>query len=216
MKKMILSTCIILLSLSIYSCNNLKEEKPADAQKSGTETSIAKKDTLGNDLKCNIVIDGKKFNLPADSISTSFADRDSSLKIFMKGLDGGRIILDIPNLFECPCKIPTGYQSAYTKIFNSEEYAIVPTVELYDYPVADFSLRNLDDGFHKIPVSDNAATITVMQKISENINVKKASFLIKGSIHTTVLKNAYESHAGSKNKDYKIEGDFVINAEIYF
>ena len=58
--------------------------------------------------------------------------------------------------------------------------------------------------------------IMAIEKINENTTTNWAEFLIKGRIHTTVLKNVYESAAGDKNKDYTVAGSFVIKSKIYF
>lgn len=174
-----------------------------------------KEDTIANGLLCAISIDDKEFFLPADSIATGYIFSDSSLSITIRGLKPGRLVITIPNLLKCPCKIPTGYSSGFTKNAGSNEYTVQSTVDLYSYPELGMSLNNLTDGQqHNDPVA-NAIEITGIQKTAENTDIKWAEYLIKGEIHTTVLKNVYDTTSLQNNKDYRVTGKFVIQAKIY-
>ncbi len=214
MQNKLLLTLIFTQLVFICSCGNTE-----NAQADNTVTppsTTSSNDTLSNQLQCNISIDGKKFTVPADSIFTSYTFSDSSLGLSFNGINEGRLILTIPNIFKCPCNIPTGYSSIRFKIAGSDEYSVEPTVELYSYPVAGISFRNLNDGYHKKDVAQNAAVISSIQKTNENTDTKWAEYLIKGKIHTTVLKNVFESAAGENNKDYTVNGEFVIQTRINY
>ena len=215
MQKMMLTVALITQLLSIVSCNNFKESNQNKLEENTTSSSNTK-DTLGNEPFCSLVINGKEYEVPSDSIVKSFGRLDSSFIITFKGISGGGVMLTIPNIFKCPCKIPTGYASIYNKIYGTEEYEVVPTVQLYNYGMPDISFRNLDDGFHKQKIAENAAEIIALQKISEDSAHKQVAYLMKGKIHTTVYKNVYHSNAGSINRDYKIEGSFVLKINISF
>ena len=200
MKNKFLSSIIISLSLFIFSCsgsNGAKLRYPVI-----TKGQLS--DTLTNDLQCSIIINGKDYTIPPDSITTAYTFSDSSLILTFKGVGSGRLVFTIPNIFKCPSPIATGYSSVRFKIAGSDEYSVEPTVDLYDY------------GQHKNEASPGAADIISIQKIDENTTTNWAAYLVKGKIHTTVLKNVYESAAGEMNRDYTVNGSFVIHAKIYF
>lgn len=213
MQKTLLAAFIIAFSVLMYSCGNSSE---AGTGKTRTSRTATKEDTLSNEQQCVISIDDKKFTIPADSVSSGYTFSDSSLAITFKGVGTGRLVITIPNLFKCPCPIPTGYSSVRFKIAGSDEYSTEPTAELYNYPVAGTSFNNLDDGYHKKAITGNAIEITSVRKTNENTNTNWAEYLIKGKIHTMALKNVYEVAAGNKNKDYAVKGSFVISSKIYF
>ena len=112
--------------------------------------------------------------------------------------------------------LATGYSYVRFKVAGSDEYSVEPTVDLYDYGMRGISFNNLNDGQHKNEASPGAADIISIQKIDENTTTNWAAYLVKGKIHTTVLKNVYESAAGEMNRDYTVNGSFVIHAKIYF
>lgn len=215
MQKIVLTIAIITQLLFIGSCNNFKESNQNKSNNSATlpTNTIG---TLGNEPFCSLVINAKEYEVPTDSIVKSFGRLDSSYTISFMGINGGFVGLVIPNIFKCPAKIPTGYKSIYHKIYGTEDYDVVPTIKLYNYGLPDISFRNLDDGFHKKEVTENAAEITALQKISEDTTHKQVIYLMKGKIHTIVLKNVYHAHAGNINRDYKIEGSFVLKINISF
>ncbi|HQV54529.1 MAG: hypothetical protein IPN82_13270 [Chitinophagaceae bacterium] len=212
--KILFSASVFTLLLIVSACNNSNTtaKEPAGSKKQTAPTN----DTLSNEPQCSITIDDKEFAVSEDSISTGYSFSDSTLGVTIKGIDGGRVVFTMPNFFKCPCKISTGYSNINTKIAGTEEYAMWPTLELYDYPIRGISFRNLNDGYHEKGVTENAMEIMAIEKINENTTTNWAEFLIKGRIHTTVLKNVYESAAGDKNKDYTVAGSFVIKSKIYF
>ena len=212
MKNKFLSSIFILLSLFIFSCsgsNGAKLRYPVI-----TKGQLS--DTLTNDLQCSIIINGKDYTIPPDSITTAYTFSDSSLILTFKGVGSGRLVFTIPNIFKCPSPIATGYSSVRFKVAGSDEYSVEPTVDLYDYGMRGISFNNLNDGQHKNEASPGAADIISIQKIDENTTTNWAAYLVKGKIHTTVLKNVYESAAGEMNRDYTVNGSFVIHAKIYF
>lgn len=213
MQKIFLTVFIIALSTLTYSCGN---SSGASAGETGTTGITVKEDTLSNELQCIITINDEKFIIPADSISSGYTFSDSSLIITFKGVGAGRLLVAIPNLFKCSASIPAGYSSVRFKIAGSEDYSTEPTVELYNYPVTGLSLNNLHDGYHKKEIAANAIEITSIKKTKENTDTKWAEYLIKGKVHTTVLKNVYEATAADKNKDYAVNASFVIQSKIYF
>lgn len=213
MQRAFLATLIITLSVFTYSCKNSLQSRLKLPATEDIKTTT--KDTLSNEPHCFISIDDEQFNIPADSISSGYTFSDSSLIITFKGIDSGRLVVTIPNLFKCPYSIPTGYSSIRFKIADSNEYAIEPTVELYSYPMMGASFNNLYDGYHQKKIANNAIEILSARKTNENTNTGWAEYLIKGKINTTVLKNVYESAAGEKNKDYAVNGSFVIQTKIY-
>ncbi|MFT3980049.1 MAG: hypothetical protein QM687_06230 [Ferruginibacter sp.] len=209
---------ILILSavMLILSCNNLKEEPnktpaatPSQLQKINPDMKF--KDTLSNDPQFKFAIADKQFYITADKISNRVNSRDSSITIEVKGVEDGYMIVTIPSFNKCPGSFATGYRSVYLKKFESEELGIQPTVDLYGYPVLGMSLKNSNDGFHEIDLLPGALIVNSVSPVAES-NGKK--FILKGEIHTTVLKNVYESHAGEANKDYKITGQFSILVEL--
>ena len=205
-----LSAAILFISCSNNSGAKLKE--PADS----LTVHHSSTDTMSNEPQCNISVNGKYYDISAENITTGYTFSDSSLLITFNGVGAGRIVFSIPNLFSIPGKIATGYSSIRFKIAGTKEFSVEPTVTLYDYGKTGISFHNLGDGFRKNEVTPNAAEITSFQKLEENTNTKWAIYLIKGKIHTTVLKNVYESAAGELNRDYDIDGSFVIQTKIYF
>jgi hypothetical protein len=193
--------------------------------KSGKKVSMmdntvsGNEDTLTNDLQCKISIDGKEFTIPADSIHPGFVRQDSSYSIGFTGINGGGMTISIPHLFKCPCKIPAGFTGERYKISFSDDYATHPTVILSNYPVKGMYVHSSSDGQHEIALAsqkENAVEILSVEKISENHGVNSADFLIKGKIHVILLKNLNHEDAGVDNKDYEVNGSFVIKDKIYF
>ncbi|MBL7749099.1 MAG: hypothetical protein JNM19_16795 [Chitinophagaceae bacterium] len=206
-------TAFLILSVTVLSgCGQAgKTEK-----KPGPAAPVAAKDTPGNDLQCKLTIDGKEFLVAPEDIDATFTFSDSSVNITFKKIGSGFITLHIPGMYKCPCSIPAGYSSVNTKVAGTEnEYAIQPTVTLNSYPVEGISFHNLSDGYHEGNAGGSAATIQTLRATGEGTSGSGYEYLIKGRIHTTVLKNVYESAAGDKNKDYRIEGSFVIRPRLY-
>lgn len=215
MKKSILFISGIIILATFYACGNgakSEKNKPAPIHKTSSETT----DTLSNDLQCRLIIDGKEYFIDSNNITTGYTFSDSSFLITFNGINEGRVVLSVPNFFKCPCNIPTGYSSVRFKIAGTDEYSTEPTVALYNYGKADISFHNLGNGLKINDHTPKAAEIVSILKTDENTDTKWAVYLIKGIINTTVLKNVYESDAGNLNKDYKIEGGFVISAKIYY
>jgi hypothetical protein len=201
----------------LLSCSN--EDKSEKKQLSVENPVAEKEDTLTNELQCKISIDSKEFTISADSIRTGFVRQDSSYSIDFMGINGSTLSLSIPHLFKCPCKIPAGFTGERYKISFSDEYAIQPTVRLNNYPVKGMYVESSSDGQHKIALAEqkeNAVEILSVEKISDNPGANSAEVLIKGRIHTMLLKNLNHEDAGTDNKDYKVKGSFVIKDKIYF
>ena len=204
----------VFILVVAFACTN--KGKPSSEPEMKPEGQLEKQDTLNDNPQCNISIDDKSFAITPENIEANYTFSDSSVNITFKSIESGFITLHIPNMYQCPCSISTGYSSVNTKVAGTEnEYAIQPTVTLNNYPVADISFRNLNDGYHDKKTEDNAATIQTMKATGEGTSGSGYEYLIKGRIYTTVLKNVYESAAGDKNKDYKIEGSFVIKCRLY-
>jgi len=205
---------LIIISVFTLACNS--KSKPSNEPGAIPSNQIEINDTLSNNLQCSITIDDKSFTLAPENIEADYTFSDSSVQITFKSIEAGFIILHIPNMYKCPCNISTGYSSVNTKVAGTEnEYAVQPTVTLNNYPMAGISFKNLNDGYHEKKVEDAAASIQTMKSTGEGTSGSGYEYLIKGRIHTTVLKNVYESAAGNKNKDYKIEGSFVIKPRLY-
>lgn len=203
-----------ILTLFIYSCFGTdKYEKKKVANK----TSIPQKeDTLSNEIQCAIAIDDKQFVMPADSVSTGYTASDSSLRVTIKGLETGHLVITIPNLLKGPCKFPTGYRSTINNVSGSNGFEFWPTVDLYNYDVAGTNFNNLFDEQHERVFTDDALEITALHKVAEDIPNNRVSYLLKGKVHTTIFKSADELSDMESNKKYTVKGKFVVQAKIHF
>lgn len=202
----------VMVVTLLYGCGQAANTEKIPS----SDTPVVAKDTLGNDLQCRLVIDGKEFLVAPEDIDATYTFSDSSVNITFKKIQSGFITLHIPGMYKCPCSISTGYSSVNTKVAGTaNEYAVQPTVTLNNYPIEGISFQNLSDGYHKGKAGDAAATIQTLRATGEGTSGSGYEYLIKGRIHTTVLKNVYESAAGDKNKDYPIEGSFVIKPRLY-
>ena len=199
----------------VCSCGSKKKDCPDCIDKPQEGAVAGKTDTLSNEPQCHILVDDKKFDVPADSIETGWSFSDSSMTVTIHGVGGGYLHIVIPNLFKCPCDVPTGYSSINTKISGSDDYAVLPTVSLYNYPVAGPSFNNLNDGYHEAAVKPGAITIQHFEQMKDSSSASATIFFIKAKIKTTVLKNVYESGAGKNNRDYPVEGSLVIKSKEY-
>lgn len=213
MKQTALLVAAIVLLISVVGCKGKATVKSnPDCIDCPAKKESANTDTLGNQPQCTIDIDDKEFTILADSISTAYTFSDSSLTITFLGVGGGLVRLDIPNIYKCPCRIPTGYTSPRFKEYGSETYSTEPTVYLQKYPQPGLSFNNLVDGHTKTAVKDNAFEISSIRKIDENTSNKWAVYLIKGMINTTVFKSSYEASGNDRN--YEVSGRFVIQTKI--
>jgi hypothetical protein len=208
---------LLVISIFLIACSGGdKSEK----KESLVESTVAEKeDTLTNDPQCKISIDDKEFTISVDSIHTGFVRQDSSYSLDFMGISGGTLSLSIPHLFKCPCTIPAGFTGERYKISFSDEYATHPAVRLNNYPVKGMYVESSSDGRHEIPLTEqkeNAVEILSIEKISDNPGTNSSEFLIKGRVHTTLLKNLNHEDAGADNKDYKVRGSFVIKDKIFF
>jgi hypothetical protein len=217
LKIKILFVVAIAVSIFILACSGRDKSEKKELF---VESTVAEKeDTLTNDPQCKISIDYKEFTISADSIHTGFVRQDSSYSLDFMGISGGTLSLSIPHLFKCPCKIQSGFTGERYKISFSDEYATHPAVRLNNYTVKGMYVESSSDGRHEIPLAEqkeNAVEILSVEKISDNPGSNSAEFLIKGRIHTTLLKNLNHEDAGADNKDYKVKGSFVIKDKIYF
>jgi hypothetical protein len=210
------------VAVLLYACGGRKNPLGNNANKDTTKAPLMVDGMvaeLGNKPKCIIFIDGKGFTIPADSIRTGFVRQDSSYSVDFIGIGGSTLSLSIPHLFKCPCKIPAGFTGERYKISFSDEYATHPTVRLNNYPVKGMYVESSSDGRHNIALTEqkeNAVEILSVEKISDNPGTNSAEFLIKGRLHTTLLKNLNHQDAGADNKDYGVKGGFVIKDKIYF
>ncbi len=202
-----------LLSLIFFSCSESVNSNTAN--EINKNASQIKKDTLIEEVHCSIVMNGKKFTIKPDDINADYSLADSSLNLTFKKIESGFIVLHIPKIFKCPCTVPTGYSPTTTNISFTQDRILLPTLTLENYPLQGISFQNLNDGFNAKKIEDGAATIFIMNPTGAGSTSTGYEYLIKGKIHTTALKSVYESNAGEKNKDYRIEGSFVIKKIIY-
>lgn len=213
MNKPFMPIIIVAFSVLIFSCGDAKTSRLKDEGKAGgPKTALT--DTLSNEPQCAISVDDKTFTIPAENITTSYTFSDSSLVIAFKGVGNGLLRLEVPNIFKCPMKVPTGYSSVRFKIAGTEEYSTEPTVYLQQYPEPGLEFNNLVDGHTKTAVKDNAFEITAIRILEENTSTKWAVYLIKGKINTTVFKSSYEAKGNDRN--YEVNGSFVLQTKIYF
>ena len=213
--KLTLAVCIG--SFFSGSCNNQsdgntsKMDTATGVNNAGTET-----DTLQDTPQFVFSIDDKEFSVSEENVTATYLPSDSSITLFAKTGDTSGLYMLIPRAYKTFFSVPTGYSSVNTRIAFSEELAVQPTVILNNYPEVDVSFNNLDDGYHKKEPQPNAITVTSYRQLEGGSNMQGWNFLLKGYIHTTVLKSVYAGKDKAYNHDYKIKGKFVIRFKSYF
>ncbi len=174
----------------------------------------AKQNPVKEDLLFAIAIGDKQYVLPDDSVSTQYNQADSSLRISVKGLEPGPLLITIPNLHKGPCKISEGYLSAGKGYTGSRTNTLSPTVELYNNYQPGAGFNNLRRGLNENSVLENAIEITSVNKADENKHTNWVLYIINGKIKTTVFNHTADPVAMSEDEKYSVKGTFAILAKV--
>jgi hypothetical protein len=203
---------IALLSILVVSgcTGGSRDGNQSDTNPGKGENKISVTDSLPDEPLFSFSLDGKQYNLAPLSVQASYLGSDSSITISAWANDSMALSITMPHAKKNSAfMVPTGYSSARTKIAGSDEWAVVSTLTLSGYPLKDVSFNNLNDGFHENKVTPDAITVTSFRQ------AEGRSYLLKGYIHTRLLKNVYEGSTNSYNHDYDLEGKFVIRFDVW-
>ncbi len=205
--------------ICFVSCNGDQEEKNNGIKKTGTRQEdqfSPGKDSLSDAPQFVFELDEREFSVSPENITVTYISSDSIINIYAKTGDTTGLFLCIPCKMERPFTVSTGYSSEKTKIAFSEELAVVPTVILNNYPEVDISFNNLDDGYHKKEIQPSALTVTAFNEIKNETGSSEKSYILKGYIHTRLLKNVFAAKANDDNHDYRLNGKFVVVFRSYW
>jgi len=200
----------VLVFLLAACVNRRSDQQEKTEQTAGSQKTLPVTDTLPDEPQFNFTLDGKEYRVLPDDLMTSYSATDTSINISARPNDSLGLLIVLPHAVKnSSFNVPTGYSSINTKIAFSEELAVVPTVTLSGYPLKDVSFNNLYDGYHKKEVKPDAVTVTAFRQ------QEGRSWILKGRIHTRLLKNVYEGKNNAYNHDYELQGQFVVRFDIW-
>jgi hypothetical protein len=140
-------------------------------------------------------IDGEAFSIPAEQISTSY-QVDGTLKIFAGDYRALGLVITVPDLAACPCRVPAGAVDADSPINQG-------SVSLQNHPDPGNTLNSWYVGQPGVPNAD-AVVVTDLGQVHDGQR------LISGEFRTRVLRT--ESNGdGAGNRDYELtDGRFRV------
>lgn len=191
---LIATACVLALS----ACGKKDEATPPAPTTASTTpppaaTPLAAAST---DTYFSFVVDGRKIEIAADDVTTSYQDADGSFKVFAGPDRKTSITLTVPNAKQCPCVVPAGSTEPASVINQG-------SVSLQHYPNPGNGLNNWYLGRAGTPPA-SAISITDVG------TVDKGYRYVTGAFATTVLKTE-SNGAGPENRDYAItEGRFRL------
>lgn len=208
---------IILFIIPVFMAACGSKSSPGNDHKGVTAAKENGGDTLSDNLQCHLGIGDEEIDVPADSVEVTLNRVDSSATMTIKGIKGGYMIINIPNLFAGPRSIPTGFTNPRNKIAGTDELAVTPAIDLYNYPVYGLNCQSYNDGYHPGSIKEDAVKLLMVRDISGDSGSAAKTFLIKLSLHATLLKNVYSNSAAVKayNQDYPVKGGIVISQKLY-
>jgi len=181
-----------VMALGIMSCGN---EGSAGSKDSTSNSASNAKPEDGFYFK--YTVDGKEFSVAEADVSSSYNSSDSTLKIF-SGKDGETsLMVIIPHVATCPCKVPAGSVEPGSLLSQG-------SVSLQNYPEKGRTWNNFDFFHHAAP---SPATDAV--NITSNEKAANGEHVITGNINTVGLKGSNDPNG----KDVVIKGSFKVKAE---
>lgn len=146
-------------------------------------------------------LDGKPMSVPAEDVSTSYYETDSTFKVFAGKDQEMSIVLTVPKVDICPCTIPAG---------SAEPGHILTqgSVSLLNYPQRPLGFNSWYLTMHDAPPAD-AIRIT-------DLGAPKDGYrYVAGTFKARVLKT--ETNGDSPdNRDHEItDGKFRVKHDLH-